>query len=504
MADISKLKLASGSVLNLKDAKVRADLAELIAALKDAAYKDVISAVADINTANLPTGAVVKEYVDAQIGTINKFDVRVADSLPTADATTMYILYLIPESGATGVYVEYITVRSGSEGSYTYSWERIGTTETDLADYLKIVDAQAFEVAGVAFGNDNAISANELITALGLGDLAFANTATGSTTLDTIDTITMGAVTVAGNAAVTTTATTASLTKGNYTPAGSITGNAISGGSIDVTLTDASSGSPATLTTADYTPTGSVSVTLKNAGVLASVATPGTLPSKAADTFTANTPTAIDVTKFNGGSAATWTGASHTAASLGNATKSAFATEGITAHVASGAEISGDVDAETLIFSAAGTSNAVTEQGAFTPDSVDFGTFDGGTAASLASGFYSAGTAASFSEGAFSAGAMPTFTEGTVGVDTTTFSGDKAQDLQVTGVTYLKQVVDTKTFTPTAASLGFSGTEAENVLVTAVTYDKADATAAFSETVTPTVSAYNKTAKTVEITVNPD
>lgn len=500
MADISKIQLANGTVVNIKDAAARSNIATLLGshaleALGAAAWKALAASISDSDT-GLASAAQVKNYVDSQIATIPSFDVVVVpagEDLPTASADTFHKIYL--KSAATpaspNLYVEYITIRSGSVGAYTYSWEKIGDTEMDLSGYV----TKTTTIAGIDL-QDN-ITVAELQDALNLGDLAYADTASGSTTLQTIDSITMDAVTVAGNAAVTSTATAATLTKGNYTPAGSITGSAISGGSINVTLADAATDSAATLATADYTPTGTVSVTLKNNSVVASVATPGTLPTKAADSFTANTPTAIDVSKFNGGSAASWTGASHTAATLGSATKSAFATEGVTAAIDA-------TDNELLVFSAAGTSQAVTEQGTFTPDVVSFGTFDGGSAASLGTGFYTAGTAATFSEGAFTQGAMPTFTTGTVGVDSASFVGDTADDLQVTGVGYKKQVVDTKTFTPTAATLGFSGTEAENILVTGVTYDKANATAAFSETVTPTVASYGKSAKTIEITVNPD
>lgn len=496
MADISKIKLANGTVVNLKDAQGRADLVTLLgshglAALGDAAWKALAASISDSDE-GLANAKQVKTYVDSMIKTIPEFDVVVVadgEDLPIASASTFHKVYL-KSGGISGSYVEYITIRSGSEGSYTYTWEQVGSLDADFSAYVK----KTTKIAGIEL-NDG-ITVEELQSALGLGALAYKDSVTGSTTLQTIDTITMSDVTVAGNATVTHTATAASLTKGNYTPAGSITGAAISGGSINVTLADAAANSQADLTRADYTPTGNVTVTLKNAGVLAAVATAGTLPSKAADSWTANTPTVIDVSKFNGGSAATWTGASHTAAQLGNATKSAFATEGVTATVGTGD------DAETLIFTTAGTSNAVTEQGTFTPDIVNFGTFDGGSAASLATGFYTAGTAASFEEGTFSAGAMPTFTEGTVAVDTASFSGDEVKNFQVTGVGYKKQVVDTKTFTPTAANLGFQGTEAENILVTDVSYDKANATAAFSETITPTVSAYNRTAKTIEITAS--
>lgn len=498
MADISKIKLANGSVVNIKDATARSNISTMLgshalAALGDAAWKALAANITD-NEEGLPTAAQVKSYVDSQIELIPEFDVVVVasgDDLPTASAATFHKVYL-KSGGISGSYVEYITIRSGSEGAYTYTWEQVGSLDADFSAYVK----KTTTIAGIDL--DDNITVAELQSALGLGDMAYADTASGSTTLQTIDSITMDSVTVAGNASVTHTSANATLTKADYTPAGSITGEAISGGSINVTLADAATNSAADLTRADYTPTGNVTVTLKNASVLATVATPGTLPSKAADSWTANTPTVIDISKFNGGSAATWTGASHTAASLGNATKSAFATEGVTAEVGTGE------DAETLIFTAAGTSNAVTEQGTFTPDTVSFGTFDGGSAASLSAGFYTAGTAASFEEGTFSAGAMPTFTEGTVAVDTASFNGDEVKNFQVTGVGYKKQVVDTKTFTPTAATLGFSGTTVTDALVTGVAYDKANATAAFSETVTPTVASYSKTAKDINVTVSPD
>ena len=498
MADqfISKIKLTNNSVVYLKDAQARADLLTLLGshdleALGAAAWKAVAANVSE-NSDKLATAAQVKSYVDSKTEAIPTFDVVVVatnEDLPTASASTFHKIYLM-SGGISDKYNEWITIRSGSGPNYTYSWERIGTIEADLSGYVK----KTTKIADIALDSD--ITVDQLKTALGLGALAYKSNATGSTTLNTIDSISLGNMSVSGSAPVTYTTTAANLTKGSFTPAGSINGDAISGGSINVTLKDATVASSADLTTADYTPTGKVEVTLKNANVVASVATAGTLPSKVADTFTANVPTTIDVSKFNGGSAASWTGATHTAASLGNATTGVFATEGLTASVGTGD------DAETLIFSSATTSSAVTQQGTFTPDSVNFGTFNGGSAASLAAGFYTAGQAASFEEGAFNQGAMPTFTTGTVGVDSASFSGDKASDLQVTGVSYSKQVVDTKTFTPVAANLSFSGTTAENVIVTGVTYDKADAAALFSETIAaPTVTS-TTSAKTIAITVS--
>ena len=61
----------------------------------------------------------------------------VVSTLPTASASTMGKIYLIPSAHSVtqNTKDEYITIRSGSEGSYTYSWEQIGSTETDLSNY---------------------------------------------------------------------------------------------------------------------------------------------------------------------------------------------------------------------------------------------------------------------------------------------------------------------------------------------------------------------------------
>lgn len=67
-----------------------------------------------------------------------KLEIRVVDTLPTPSEQTLNAIYLVQESGtASGTYTEYITVRTGTQEPYTYTWEKIGTTETDLSDYSK-------------------------------------------------------------------------------------------------------------------------------------------------------------------------------------------------------------------------------------------------------------------------------------------------------------------------------------------------------------------------------
>ena len=499
MADISKIKLANGTTVDLKDANGRQDLANLLAALKEAAYVDVCEAIT--GSAELPTDLAVKNYVDAQIGTINKFDVVVlaaGQDLPTASADTMYKLYLKPETGAvSGSYAEYITVRSGSEGSYTYAWEKIGTTAVDLTNYVQ----KTTTIAGIDL-QDN-ISVAELQSALGLKALAYAATASGSTTLDTIDSITMNDVTVAGNAAVTHTSTAATVNKTDYTPSGSVTGEAIKDGSIEVTVKDAATATAAALTREAYKPAGSVSGTVS---VPSSAAM-----AKAADGFqiegTVSKPsitvTPVDATVVgsvtSAGTLPTYTEGAFDGGSLSKGSAVTAATEGIVATLGTGA------DAETLIFTAAGTDEVMDYNATY--------------------------TAATYAGATFTQGAMPTFENATVVGSATaaldaapTFSGEKyavnltnadaeidasfdgtqVENFRVTAVNYYKQEIDQAEFTGVAATLGFSGNTVEDALVTGVLYDKADATAAFSETVTPTTKTLTKTAKAIGITVTPD
>lgn len=88
----------------------------------------------------LNTPAQWKSYID-QMAAIG-FDVVVLTTLPEESAAS-YETYknnivLINDSDSiTGSSIEYVMVRSGTSGSYTYRWERIGTTTADLNAYAK-------------------------------------------------------------------------------------------------------------------------------------------------------------------------------------------------------------------------------------------------------------------------------------------------------------------------------------------------------------------------------
>ena len=381
--------------------------------------------------------------------------------------------------------------------------------------------------------------------------MAYADKASGSGTVQTIDSITMKPVTVAGNAAVTSKAANATLTKANYTPAGTVTGSAISGGSINVTLKVSATKTEATLSTSEFTPTGTIAAkeggsfsALKTAtlgevetgGVLIegeisapaisltaadkTVATGLTGGSKASFTEGAFTPAAFQDGFYTAGQAATWTGASYNAPTMGKATTGKFASEGIVATVGSGA------DEETLIFSAAGTADAVTAQGTFNAGNVSFGTFNGGSATVIDTTKFFGGSKAADNFVAnelqtvttgkvseVSAAALanaPVFTGKRYSVSTTSDTALKDVAFTATNsativnkVEYVKPEVDAATFTGTPATLGFAGTQVVDALVTGVSYDKADATAAFSVAVTPETDVITKTAKTIEIEVSP-
>ena len=135
---LSKIQIG-GKVYEIKDLIARENIGTLsagldaiaadLAALSYLANTGVYANDAAVKAAIEAGDAAMKSYVDAQVGTINKFDVAVVDALPaeTPSAENMYILYLVPAAdAASGHYVEYIAIRSGEEGAYTYTWEAIG------------------------------------------------------------------------------------------------------------------------------------------------------------------------------------------------------------------------------------------------------------------------------------------------------------------------------------------------------------------------------------------
>ena len=548
MDAISKIKLANGTTVTLKDAQGRADMTTILGghaleALGAAAWKAV---AANISGEGLVDASVVKAYVDAQIKTIPEFDVVIVadgEELPAASADTFHKIYLVKASAtgiAQNIYKEYITVKNGD----TYSWELIGDTAIDISGKVD----KTTTIAGIAL--DKNITVEQLQTALGLGAMAYADKASGSGTVQTIDSITMKKVTVAGNAAVTSKAADAKLTKADYTPSGTITSDAIKGGTVTVTLGDSATKTEATLSTSEFTPAGTIAA--KEGGSFSALKTAtlgevetggvqieGTISSPAISLTAADktfvtgltggkkasfvegafTPAAFQEGFYTAGAAATWTGKEYVAPTMGEATKATFASEGVTAAI--DAE-----DAECLTFTTAATTQAVTAQGAFNAGKVDFGTFNGGSATVIDTTKFSGGakakdtfvanelqSVATDTVSEVSAAALanaPVFTGKSYSVSTTADTALKDVAFTATNsativnkVEYVKPEVKSAVLEGEAATSTFNGTKVEKALVTGVSYDKADATAAFSVAVTPETDVITKTAKTVEVEVTP-
>lgn len=411
---LSKVQV-SGTVYYLKDAEVR----EVLGKLTKAAFTELSNGKVDASDVGLVTGAQVAEAIKGLAGAMHFVGSK--NDVPTDNTG-----YKAGDVILVGVK-EYVF--DGSD------WKELG----DEGLYV----AKTTTIAGIDLQNNitaeelaNALS-NQLKTSLELGALAYADTASGTGKVETIDSISLATLTVAGNAKVTSSDATVS-SSGEYTPTGTITinGNVVSGATF-VESTDESD---------------------RDAIVIK-----GTV---SAPSITV-TPTAKTITHEvveNKGTPATWTGATYTAPSLGAASKSQFATNGVVANMS-------ESDHEMLVFTSAATSDALTAQGSFEAGSVDFGTFNGGS--------------------------MPTykkFTETVLGSVTAELSSAP----QFTGSKY-------KVSTSSAANdltADFVGTQA--TLSVSGTYKKADATAAYSVDVVPAVSTITRTEKTVSVKVSPD
>ena len=281
---LSKVQL--DKLYEIKDAFAREELGKL----GTVATHDIATAISDVD-GKIADAATVKAYVDAQVGSIHKFDVKIYTELPAASKDTMFILGLVAEAGAVdGSYVEYITVENPAG---TYTWEKIGTTQTDLADYVK----KTLTIAGIDLADN--ITADELKTALGLKALAFKDSAKGTVAGQTISGVkATGTVTGSVAVALTQTVTDATVTKKDYTPAGTVTGSVTATGNVATEIS--AEATAATLTRGDYTPTGNVTVT-PTTGSIEVIDSVGSAASKAADTFDGGT-----AASFTQGSKASW------------------------------------------------------------------------------------------------------------------------------------------------------------------------------------------------------
>lgn len=98
----------------------------------------ITASVNDLVNYYLKSETYTKAEVQQIIDSIKQFNYQSVPELPTASAATIGIIYLVPsaDTQAGNVKDEYITVYLTNEmGVAYYSWEQIGSTAIDLADY---------------------------------------------------------------------------------------------------------------------------------------------------------------------------------------------------------------------------------------------------------------------------------------------------------------------------------------------------------------------------------
>lgn len=414
---LSKIQIG-GKTYEVKDLIARENIGTLSQGL-DKIAGDLAALSYVKATGQFADDAAIKSYVDAQVGTINKFDVHVmaeGEELPAASTDTMYVLYLKPDANAaSGAYLEYITIRSGAEGAYNYAWEQIGSTKMDVTGF---VTETALNEALKPYAKTADVEADIKEVTDGLGALAAKDSASGTVAGQTISGV-KATGTSTGDITVELEATEKSMNStGKFTPKGNVSGTVMTDGSIAVTAKH--DAADAVLTKGDYTPAGEVSVALSGA------------------TFNAITGV---------GTQASFTEGTFTPASLTH--------NEVTANYVEEAIVGSVDEDETLVFTAAGTK-------ALSASKVT--AFSGGAKAA----------------DTFVTNSLPTMAEQIVGVQSATFTGTKAEKLVVTGVSYDKADIDTATFTGKSVDIAatFTGTE-DDVNVAGTCQDYAVKTAEF-------------------------
>lgn len=412
---LSKVKFGN-TTYYIKDAAARA----ILDTFGNATLKDVALTIAD-GGEGLVTADQVYDFVLDQVGDLGE----VLNLLSASDHNAV-------ASPAKG---DFVVESDGKEWLYDGSaWREVGS---ENAYVLK-----TFEIAGIDMADD--ITKAELQQALELGALAYKdNGSVKVTTIDSFNSFTTGA---AGSYNVSSTAVSVPATYDalDVTPAGSVavTAGTAAAASYDKTTSVAiSAAAPVEGTSvANYTPAGDV--TVSNVTVTPSTASVATVT---------DSGTAYQLSAGSMSQAAD--------------TTSAFATEGVVASIGTGAE------AETLILTAASTSNAVTASGAVTyTDPTLSGSLPTFGSETVVTGITSASATASFSGAGTVLSANPSYTATAATMTQPTFTAE------FTGTS--------KSVTPSVATtVSAAGTDGSVTVA--------------SETITPSATS---TEKTVSVT----
>lgn len=170
------------------------------------------------DSGNYITSGAVKSYVDGAISGVKQFKYEVVTELPTAAASTMGKIYLVahthnPSDSQPDSYDEFITLESGT-ATKTYKWERIGNTDINLTDYVKILSGTAN--SGVITNLSK--SGNTLtVTSTSLAVSAPAASGNATAFIDSVSQAANGKITATKKTIPTATASALGLVKGGTT-----------------------------------------------------------------------------------------------------------------------------------------------------------------------------------------------------------------------------------------------------------------------------------------------
>ena len=373
---LSKVKFGN-TTYYIKDAAARA----ILDTFGNATLKDVALTIADGGT-GLVTADQVYDFVGQQIGNIGE----ALNLLSASDHTAV-------QNPAAG---DFVVESDGTEWLYDGSaWREIGSENAYVV--------KTFEIAGIDMADD--ITVAELQSALELGALAYKSS--GSVKVTTIDSFNSITVADAGTYNVTSTSVSVPATYSalDVTPAGSVeltAGTAAAASYDKTTSVSISAAAPVEGTSvANYTPAGTV--TVSNVTVTPSNVSVATVTDAGTDY------------QLQAGSM-----------SQGADTTSAFATEGVVVSIGTDNSGSGGADeSETLIITAASTSNAVTASGTVTyTDPQLSGSLPTFGSQSVVSGIQSASAEASFSGTGTVLSASPSYTSTSASVTQPTFTAE--------------------------------------------------------------------------------
>ena len=373
---LSKVKFGN-TTYYMKDAAARA----ILDTFGNATLKDVALTIADGGT-GLVTADQVYDFVGQQIGNIGE----ALNLLSASDHTAV-------QDPAAG---DFVVESDGTEWLYDGSaWREIGSENAYVV--------KTFEIAGIDMADN--ITKAELQSALELGALAYKSS--GSVKVTTIDSFNSITVADAGTYNVSSTAVSVPATYSalDVTPAGSVeltAGTAAAASYDKTTSVSISAAAPVEGTSvANYTPAGTV--TVSNVTVTPSNVSVATVTDAGTDY------------QLQAGSM-----------SQGADTTSAFATEGVVVSIGADNSGSGGADeSETLIITAASTSNAVTASGTVTyTDPQLSGSLPTFGSQSVVSGIQSASAEASFSGTGTVLSASPSYTSTSASVTQPTFTAE--------------------------------------------------------------------------------